>query len=396
MATRAAFILGPVRTPIGRLNGKLSSLPANELGAIVIRESIARAGIPPELVEKVIMGNVLSSGQGQGPARQAVLKAGLPREVPAYGVNMVCVSGLKAVALAAQAIWLGEANVLVAGGMESMSMAPYILPKARAGYRMGHGELLDSMILDGLWCSLCGYHMGVTAENLARKYSISREEQDAFACASQNKAEEAIKSERFDEEITPVYVPQKGGEPAPVNQDEHPRFGTTLEGLAKLPPVFEKEGTVTAGNSSGINDGAAAMVVASEDQVIRHNLRPLARIVTYAAVGVEPSIMGIGPVEAIKKALRKASLRLDDIELVELNEAFAAQCLAVLRELPIDPRILNVNGGAIALGHPIGASGARILATLLYEMRRRSVKYGLAALCAGGGMGMAMIVELVA
>lgn len=392
---REAFIVAPVRTPVGRFNGKLSGTPASDLGAIAIRESLKRAGISPAEIDEVIIGNVLQGGQGQGPGRQASIKAGIPVEVPAYAVNMMCASGLKAVAMAAQAVALGDADLVVAGGMESMSMAPYLLQKARTGYRMGHGELLDSMILDGLWCVFSGYHMGVTAENLAEKYGISRQEQDEFALKSQIKAEQAIKAGRFEEEIVPVEIPQKGAPPTIVDQDEHPRFGTTLEALSKLPPAFKKDGTVTAGNSSGINDGASAMVVASEERVRSLGLRPMARIISYASAGVEPSIMGIGPVEAIRRALRKASLKLDDIGLVELNEAFAAQSLAVLREIPIDPDILNVNGGAIALGHPIGASGARILTTLLYEMKRRSVKYGLASLCVGGGMGMAMVVEAV-
>lgn len=389
---REVFILSAVRTPIGRLNGALSSLSASDLGAIVIKESLIRAQVAPERVDEVIMGSVLQGGQGQGPARQAAIKAGLPVEVPAYAVNMVCASGLKSVALAVSTIALHQADVIVAGGMESMSRAPYILQKARTGYRSGHGELLDSMVLDGLWCAIGNCHMGITAENLAKKYGISRKEQDEFSALSQNKAERAIKSGRFEEEIVGVRVSQKGGESVSVYQDEHPRF-TTLESLAKLSPAFQADGTVTAGNSSGINDGAAALVLASEDYVKASCLKPIARVLGYDSVGIEPSIMGLGPVKAIRNALERSAVKLDQLDLVEINEAFAVQVISVLREMSIDPCIVNVNGGAIALGHPIGASGARILVTLVHEMRRTTAKYGLAALCVGGGMGVALVVE---
>jgi len=386
-------ILSAVRTAIGSFGGTLKDIPAPELGAVVVKEALQRAGIRPDQVDEVILGNVLQAGQGQNPARQAAIKAGLPVEIPAMTINMVCGSGLRAVNLAASLIVSGEADIIVAGGMESMSQAPYALPGARWGMRMGDGQVVDIMIKDGLWDVFNDYHMGITAENLAEKYNISREEQDLFALESQKRAEKAIKEGRFREEIVPVVVPQKKGEPIIFAQDEHPRFGTTLEALAKLRPAFKKDGTVTAGNASGINDGAAALVLTSAWKAESLGLKPLAVLRSWATAGVEPSIMGIGPVEATRKALKRAGLTLADIDLIEANEAFAAQCLAVAKELELDLNKTNVNGGAIALGHPIGASGARILVTLLYEMQRRGSRYGLATLCVGGGMGVATIVE---
>ncbi|MDP2871137.1 MAG: acetyl-CoA C-acetyltransferase [Bacillota bacterium] len=395
-ARHEPVIVSACRTAVGGLGGALSAFPAWRLGETVIREALRRAGVAPAAVDEVIMGNVLTAGQGQGPARQAALAAGVPVGVPATTINMVCGSGLRAVAMAAQAVRLGEASVVVAGGMESMSQAPYLLPQARAGYRLGNGPLLDSLVHDGLWCSIGDTHMGITAENLAQRYAISREEQDRFAVQSHNRAEAAIAAGRFAAEIVPVPIPQRKGPPAEFKQDEHVRMGSTLEAVARLRPAFRPEaegGTVTAGNASGINDGAAALVVTSRARAGELGLKPLATILGYAAAGVEPSVMGIGPVDAVRTALKRAGAKLEDIELAELNEAFAAQALAVLRELPLDPAIVNVNGGAIALGHPIGASGARILVTLLYEMERRGAALGLAGLCIGGGMGMAMVVR---
>lgn len=386
-------IAGAVRTAIGTLMGGLSAISAAELGAVVIREALNRAGIAAESVDEVIMGNVLQAGQGMNPARQAALKAGIPQEVPAMTVNKMCGSGLKAVALAAQAVAAQDAEIVVAGGVENMSLAPYLLPKARAGYRMGHDQIIDSMIKDGLWCPFTDVHMGITAENIAAKYGISREEQDAFAATSQNRAEAAWAEGRFEREIVPVMVPQKKGDPLPFAKDEHLRPGTTVEALAKLRPAFKKDGTVTAGNASGINDGAAAVVVLSGKRAAALGVKPMAVIKGYASAGVDPAYMGLGPVPATKKALAKASWSLDDLELVELNEAFAAQSLGVLRELPLNPELVNVNGGAIALGHPIGASGARILVTLLFALAARGKRMGLAALCIGGGQGIAMAVE---
>lgn len=386
-------IASAVRTPIGAFLGSLSSLQAYELGAVVIAEALRRANVKPEQVDEVIMGNVLQAGQGMNPARQAALRAGLPVEVPTMAINKVCGSGLKAVALAAQAIALGDAEVVVAGGQESMSNAPYLVPKGRTGYRMGHGELLDSMISDGLWCAMEQCHMGITAENVAVDYEVSREEQDRFAALSQEKAAKAIQSGRFKDEIVPVEVPQRRGDPLVVDTDEHPRPDTTADRLAKLAPAFKPGGTVTAGNASGINDGAAAVVVMSRKKAEELGVQPLASIKAYAAAGVEPRIMGIGPVPAVRKALAKAGLDIRQIDLVEANEAFAAQSVAVGRELGIPEEKLNVNGGAIALGHPIGASGARILTTLLHEMKRRDARLGLATLCIGGGQGIAMVVQ---
>lgn len=390
---RQAVIVSGVRTAIGSFGGTLSNVPASRLGAVVVKEAVRRAGIEVSMVDEVIMGNVIGAGQGQNIARQAAVYAGISVEVPCMTVNKVCGSGLKAVVLAAQAIAAGDADVVVAGGTENMNMAPYLLPKARFGYRMGHAELIDSMISDGLWCIFGDTHMGITAEIVAERWGITREAQDTYGALSQNRAEAAIKAGRFKEEIVPVEVPQRKGDPVVFDQDEHPRFGTTAEVLARLRPAFKKDGTVTAGNASGINDGAAALVVMSAEKAEELNIEPMARITAYASAGVAPEIMGTGPVPATRKALKKAGLGIADIYLVELNEAFAATTLAAIKELGLDTSIVNVNGGAIALGHPIGASGARILVTLLHEMKRRDAKTGLATMCIGGGMGIALIVE---
>jgi acetyl-CoA C-acetyltransferase len=391
--TKAVIVSG-ARTAIGAFGGALKEVKASELGRVVIEAALRRGGVDRADVEEVIMGNVLQAGGGMNVARQAAIAAGIPDSVASFTVNKVCGSGLKAVALAAQAIAAGDADLIVAGGVESMSRAPYLLKDARWGYRMGNGEMVDSMLSEGLTCAMGNCHMGVTAENIAADYNIAREDQDAFAAESQRRAAEAIAAGRFADEIEPVLIPQKKGEPLVFQTDEYPRAGTTAEALAKLRPAFQKEkGTVTAGNASGINDGAAAVVVASEDRARLMELVPMAKIVAYASGGVAPRVMGMGPVPAIHRALERAELTLADIDLFELNEAFAAQSLAVVRELGLDASRVNVNGGAIALGHPIGASGARVLVTLLYEMRRRDVKRGLAALCIGGGQGIAMIVE---
>lgn len=389
---REAVIVSAARTPIGSFGGSLSTLQAHQLGALVVGEVLQRAGVAAEQVDEVILGQILTAGEGQNPARQASLKAGLPVTVPVTSVNKLCGSGLKSVTMAAQAILLGDADVVVAGGQESMSVAPYLLPKARTGYRMGNGELVDSMIADGLSCAVEKVHMGITAENIAALYGISRDEQDAFALNSQLKAEAAIKTGKFKDEIVPVTIASKKGDVV-VDTDEYPRFGTTRESLAKLRPAFRPDGTVTAGSASGINDGAAAVLVMSAEKAARLNLKPLAIVRSYASAGVEPRIMGMGPVPATRKALQKAGLHLSDIDLIEANEAFAAQSLGVARELEWDPAKVNVNGGAIALGHPVGASGARVLVTLLAEMQKRQSRYGLATLCIGGGMGIAMVVE---
>jgi len=389
---REAVIVSAARTAIGSFGGTLSTVPAHELGAAVIRAVLDRAGVKPEMVDEVLMGQILTAAQGQNPARQAALKAGIPVSTPATSVNKVCGSGLKTVALAAQAIMLGDADIVVAGGQENMSLAPYALPQARYGYRMGHGQLVDTMIKDGLWCAFEDCHMGITAENIAEQYGISREEQDEFALSSQAKAEAAVKAGRFKDEIVPVTVQSRKSEIV-FDTDEFPRFGTTLEALAKLRPAFKKDGTVTAGNASGINDGAAAVLVMSADKAKELGLTPMAVIRSYASAGVEPRIMGMGPVPATRKALARAGLTLDQIDLIEANEAFAAQALGVARELQFDFAKVNVNGGAIALGHPVGASGTRILVTLLHEMQKRQSRYGLATLCIGGGQGIAMIVE---
>lgn len=390
---KEVVIASAVRTAIGSFGGSLSSLSAVELGRIAAEEAIKRAGINKDDVDEVVIGNVLSAGLGQNVARQVAITAGLKEEIPALSINMVCGSGLRAVSLAAQMIMSGETNIVLAGGTESMSNAPYLLPKARWGYRMGNGELIDSMINDGLLDVFNNYHMGVTAENIAEKYGITREEQDNFALESQRRAEEAIKAGRFKEEIVPVEIPQKKGETLVVDTDEFPRFGTTFDKLQKLKPAFKKDGTVTAGNASGINDGAAMLIVMSKDKAKELGIKPLATIKSFASMGVDPAFMGYGPVPASKKALEKAGLKVSDIDLVEANEAFAAQAISVIKGLELDPLKVNVNGGAIALGHPIGASGARILTSLLYEMKRRDSKKGLATLCIGGGMGTAVIVE---
>lgn len=389
-------IVSAVRTAIGSFQGSLATVPAVDLGAAVIREALRRAGIEESQVDEVIMGNVLQAGLGQNPARQAAIKAGLPVDVSAITINKVCGSGLKAVMLAAQAIRAGEAEVVVAGGMESMSQAPYVLTKARTGYRMGDHQLVDAMIKDGLWCAMTDVHMGITAENIAERYGISREEQDRFALASQQKACRAIAEGRFGEEIVPVEIPQKNAAPVVFKVDEHPRPGTSLEKLAALRPAFKIGGTVTAGNASGINDGASALVLMAAEKAEALGLQPLAYVVAGASAGVEPSLMGTGPIPATRKALAKAGLTVEDLDLIEANEAFAAQAIAVVKELALPEEKVNVNGGAIALGHPIGASGARILTTLLYELKRREGRYGLATLCIGGGQGVALVVERVA
>lgn len=390
---REVVIVSAARTPTGTFGGKLASFSAVELGRIAAESAIARAGISKDIIDEVVIGNVLSAGLGQNPARQVAIKAGLPTTVNALTINKVCGSGLRAITLAAQMIKAHDADVVLAGGMESMSNTPYLLPAARFGYRMGHNTVVDSMINDGLWEAFHHYHMGVTAENIARKWNITRAEQDEYAAESQRRAEEAIKAGKFRDEIVPVTVPQKKGEPIVFDTDEPPRFGTTVETLAKLKPAFEKGGTVTAGNSSGINDGAAMLLIMAKEKADELGLSPLAKIISYGSAGVEPEIMGIGPVHATQKTLAKAGLTVDDVSLIEANEAFAVQALAVMKELKLDPAKTNVNGGAIALGHPIGASGARITTTLLYEMKKRKVKYGLATLCIGGGLGTALLVE---
>ncbi len=389
---REVVIVGAARTPIGNFNGSLSGVSAVDLGVVAVKEALKRAGVSPEMVDETVMGCILQAGQGQGVARQVAVKSGIPVEKPAYTINMICGSGLRAVQIAAQQIMTGECDVVVAGGTENMSAAPYLLKNARTGYKMGHGEVVDSMIHDSLTDIFNNYHMGVTAENLAEKYSLTREEQDQFAAASQNKAEAAIKEGKFKDEIVPVIIPSKKGDVV-VDTDEFPRPGVTAEALGKLRPAFKKDGTVTAGNASGINDGAAVVVVMAAEKAKELGIEPLARVAGYGSAGVDPSIMGIGPVPAVKKALERANLKLEDIDLVEANEAFAAQSLAVAKELGLDMSKVNVNGGAIALGHPVGASGTRILITLLYEMKRRNAKHGLATLCIGGGMGTALVVE---
>ncbi len=385
-------IVSAVRSAIGSFLGSLKDVPATELGATVIKEAIQRAGINSEDVDEVIMGNVLQAGLGQNPARQAALKAGLPESVSAMTINKVCGSGLKAVHLARQAIIAGDAEIVIAGGMENMSQAPYLLQNGREGFKMGDQKIKDSMIQDGLWCAFNDYHMGITAENLCDRYEISRKEQDAFSAQSQQKAAAAIEAGVFKDEIVAIEIPQRKGDPIVFDTDEYVKAGTTADKLGKLRPAFKKDGSVTAGNASGINDGAAALVIMSKAKADELGLSPLATIAANASAGVDPSVMGIGPVQAVKKALTKADLELSDIELVEANEAFAAQSLAVDRELEFNKEKLNVNGGAIALGHPIGASGARILVTLLHEMKRRDAKSGLATLCIGGGQGVATVV----
>ncbi|MEJ8319983.1 acetyl-CoA C-acetyltransferase [Pseudomonas oryzihabitans] len=386
-------IVAATRTAVGSFQGSLANVPAVELGATVIRALLAQTGVAPAEVDEVILGQVLTAGAGQNPARQAAVKAGLPHEVPALTLNKVCGSGLKAVQLAVQAIRCGDAEIVIAGGMENMSLAPYVLPKVRSGLRLGHAELVDSMISDGLWDAFNDYHMGQTAENLVQQYQISREAQDAFAARSQQRAAAAVESGRFREEITPVAIPQRKGEPLLFDTDEGIRADTTAEGLARLRPAFAKDGSVTAGNASSLNDGAAAVLVMSATRAAALGLTPLAHIAAYASAGVDPAIMGIGPVSATRKTLEKAGWQLADLDLIEANEAFAAQALAVGQELGWDDEKVNVNGGAIALGHPIGASGCRVLVTLLHELRRREGRRGLATLCIGGGQGVALAVE---
>lgn len=388
-----AVILSACRTPIGSFGGALRELGAADLGAIVIREAIARAGVDPRDIGDVIMGCVLQAGAGMNVARQAALTAGVPAEVPAETINRVCGSGLSAVVHAVEAVKAGFIDVMLAGGTESMSNAPYLLKGARWGYRMGAAEVVDSMLQEGLTCAIEGCHMGTTAEEIVKRYDVSRADQDTFAAESQRRAEAAVNSGVFDREIVPVEVPQRKGAPVRVTKDEYPKPGTSIDKLAALKPAFAKDGTVTAGNASGINDGAAALVIATEKKAQSLGRKPLARILSYCTTGVEPRIMGMGPVEAMRKAVDRAGITLDDLDLIELNEAFASQSLAVMRELRLDPAKVNVHGGAIALGHPIGASGARVLTTLVHALQARGGGRGAASLCIGGGMGTAMIVE---
>ncbi|MEE4957870.1 acetyl-CoA C-acetyltransferase [Pseudomonas alliivorans] len=383
-------IVAATRTAVGSFQGSLATVPAVELGAAVIRRLLEQTGVDGAQVDEVIMGQVLTAGAGQNPARQAAIKAGLPFAVPAMTLNKVCGSGLKALHLATQAIRCGDAEIIIAGGQENMSLANYVLPGARTGLRMGHATMIDTMISDGLWDAFNDYHMGITAENLAEKYEISREAQDAFASSSQQKAIAAIEGGRFVDEITPILIPQRKGDPLSFATDEQPRAGTTAEALAKLKPAFKKDGTVTAGNASSLNDGAAAVMLMSAAKAEQLGLPVLARIAGYANAGVDPAIMGIGPVSATRRCLDKAGWTLEQLDLIEANEAFAAQSLSVGKELGLDPTKLNVNGGAIAIGHPIGASGCRVLVTLLHEMIKRDAKKGLATLCIGGGQGVAL------
>ncbi|MEH6995181.1 acetyl-CoA C-acetyltransferase [Neobacillus drentensis] len=394
MSQTEVVIVSAVRTALGNFNGSLKSVSAPVLGATVIKGALEQAGLKPEQVDEVILGNVLQAGLGQNPARQAAIGAGIPESVSSMTINKVCGSGLKAVHLATQAILAGDAEIVVAGGMENMSQAPYLIKNAREGFKMGDQKIIDTLTSDGLTCVFNQYHMGLTAENLADKYSITREEQDQFSAQSQEKAVIAIEAGKFKDEIIPVLIPQRKGDPIVFDTDEYPKKGTTAEKLAGLRPAFKKDGSVTAGNASGINDGAAVLVVMSRKKADELGIKPLVTIKGNASAGVDPSIMGIGPVPAVKKVLEKTSISMEELELIEANEAFAAQSLAVDRELHFNKEILNVNGGAIALGHPIGASGARILVTLIHEMKRRSAKKGLATLCIGGGQGVATIVEL--
>lgn len=390
---REVVIVSAARTPIGSFGGSLKGIPTRQLGAIAIKAAVERAGIKPEMVEEVIMGAVLQGGLGQNVARQMTLDAGLPIEVPAMTINKVCGSGLRAVELAAQIIKAGDADIVVAGGAENMSATAYAMPAARWGARMNNAQMVDMMVNDGLWDAFNGYHMGITAENVAEQWGITREELDEFSVISQNRAEEAIKAGKFKDEIVPVEIPQRKGDPIIFDTDEFPKFGTTIEKVAKLKGAFKKDGVVTAANASGINDAGAAVVVMSKEKADELGIKPLCTIKSYASAGVDPSIMGVGPVPASEKALKKAGLTVADMDLVEANEAFAAQSLAVRKDLGLDPEKTNVNGGAIAIGHPIGASGCRILISLIYEMMKRDSKYGLATLCIGGGMGTTMIVE---
>jgi acetyl-CoA C-acetyltransferase len=386
-------IVAAGRTAVGTFGGGLSQIPGSSLGAKVIAGLLQRSGLKPDQIDEVIMGQILTGGAGQNPARQAAIEAGLPVSVPALTINKVCGSGLKSVHLGMQAIRCGDAEVVIAGGQESMSLAPHVLPKSRVGTKMGDWAMKDSMVVDGLWDAFNQYHMGNTAENIVRKYEIDRGEQDQFAASSQQKAEAAQKAERFKEEIIAVEIPQRKGEPIVFDTDEFPRHGTTAEGLAKLRAAFEKEGTVTAGNASGINDGAAGVIMTTESTAKKLGLKSMARVVAFASAGVDPAIMGTGPIPASRRCLEKAGWQIDGLDLIEANEAFAAQAISVNRDLGWDTSKVNVNGGAIALGHPIGASGARILVTLLYEMKRRDAHRGLATLCIGGGQGVALAVE---
>lgn len=391
--TQSIVIASAARTPVGSFNGAFANVPAHELGAAVIKEVLSRAGVEGADVDEVIMGQVLGAGEGQNPARQAAMEAGIPQEATAWGLNQLCGSGLRAVALGMQQIATGDANIIVAGGQESMSMAPHCA-HLRGGVKMGDFKMIDTMIKDGLTDAFHGYHMGITAENIARKWQLTREEQDNFALASQHKAEAAQKAGRFKDEIVPFTIKTRKGDVV-VSDDEYIRHGATLESLTKLRPAFDKEGTVTAGNASGLNDGAAAVVLMSEEEAKRRGIKPLARIVSWATAGVDPAIMGTGPIPASRKALEKAGWKAEDLDLVEANEAFAAQACAVNKDLGFNPDIVNVNGGAIAIGHPIGASGARVLNTLLFELKRRNGTKGLATLCIGGGMGVALCVERI-
>jgi acetyl-CoA C-acetyltransferase len=388
-------IVSIVRTPVGSFGGSLKDFSAVDLGVIVIKEAIKRAGIKENAVENLILGHVLQGGQGQNTARQVLVKAGIPIEVPAITINKVCGSGLRAMSLAAQMIKAGDADIIVAGGMECMSSSQFSINGARWGLRMGDAPMTDMMIKDGLWDAFNNYHMGITAENVAEKYKLTREELDIFSAASQNKAENAIKSGKFKDEIIPVMIPQRKGDPKIFDTDEFPKFGTTAETLSKLKPAFKKDGVVTAGNASGINDGAAAAVIMSEEKAKELGLKPIARIASYASVGVPPELMGLGPISSSKKALQLAGWKASDLDLIEANEAFAAQAVAVNKEMGWDTSKVNVNGGAIALGHPIGASGARIFTTLIHEMKKRSAKKGIATLCIGGGMGTAVAIEML-
>jgi len=386
-------IVAATRTAIGKFSGALAKIPAPELGATVIRELLARAKLQPDQISEVILGQVLAAGSGQNPARQSLIKAGLPAAIPAMTINKVCGSGLKAVMLAAQAVRCGDADIVIAGGQENMSASPHVLPGSRDGFRMGDAKLVDTMIIDGLWDVFNQYHMGVTAENVAKQYGISRAQQDEFSVASQNKAEAAQKAGAFKDEIVPVMIPQRKGDPVAFAADEFIKAGTTLESISGLRPAFSKDGSVTAANASGINDGAAGVVVMSAERAAQLGLKPLVKIKAYASSGVDPSIMGMGPVPASRRCLEKAGWKPADLDLMEINEAFAAQACAVNKEMGWDTSKINVNGGAIALGHPIGASGCRVLVTLLYEMARRDARKGLASLCIGGGMGVALAVE---
>ncbi len=386
-------ITNALRTAIGKFSGSLAKIPAPELGATVIRALLAQSGVKPEQISEVILGQVLTGGSGQNPARQASIKSGLPHSIPAMTINKVCGSGLKAVMLAAQAVQCGDADIVIAGGQENMTAAPHVLPGSRDGFRMGDAKLIDSMIVDGLWDVFNQYHMGTTAENVARKYEITRAQQDAFAVASQNKAEAAQMAGKFADEIVPVMLPQRKGDPVPFATDEFVKAGTTLDSIAGLRPAFAKDGSVTAANASGINDGGAAVLVMTAERAHALGLKPLAKIKAFASSGVDPAIMGMGPVPASRRCLEKAGWKPTDLDLMEINEAFAAQACAVNKEMGWDTSKINVNGGAIALGHPIGASGCRVLVTLLHEMGRRNAKRGLASLCIGGGMGVALAVE---